>query len=167
MSAQPDAERTYRAIGRFVFEFSQVEYTIRHYLASEIGLKEEYFTAVMESYDVALLCAVAKQVLITSRAEDESARIRKLLDELYVLNAERVRVAHGLWVPHREGGTVHHVSRSNLKPAWFAESGGGAQEEGRLGFKGKRHRTISAPHRSFCSLARTSASRSAIWRCWP
>jgi hypothetical protein len=41
MSAEADAERTYRAIGRFVFEFSQVEYTIRHYLASEIGLKEE------------------------------------------------------------------------------------------------------------------------------
>ena len=59
MSARVDAEKTYRAIGRFVFEFSQVEYTIRHYLASEIDLKEEYFTAVMESYDVALLCAVA------------------------------------------------------------------------------------------------------------
>jgi hypothetical protein len=41
----------------------------------------------MGSYDVALLCAVAKQVLITSRGEDESARIRKLLDELYALNA--------------------------------------------------------------------------------
>ncbi len=120
MSAQPNAERTYRAIGRFVFEFSQVEYKIRHYLASELGLKDEYFTAVMESYDVALLCAVAKQVLIKSCGEDESARIRKLLDELYVLNAERVRVAHGLWVPHREGGTVHRVSRSNIKPAWFA-----------------------------------------------
>jgi hypothetical protein len=74
----------------------------------------------MGSYDVALLCAVAKQVLITSRGEHESARIRKLVDELYALNAERVRVVHGLWVPHREGGTVHHVSRSNLKPAWFA-----------------------------------------------
>jgi hypothetical protein len=29
MSAQADAEKTYRAIGKFVFEFSQVEYTIR------------------------------------------------------------------------------------------------------------------------------------------
>jgi hypothetical protein len=120
MSARVDAEKTYRAIGRFVFEFSQVEYTIRHYLASEIDLKEEYFTAVMESYDVALLCAVAKQVLIKSHGEEGSARIRELLGEVYRLNAERVRVAHGLWVPHREGGTVHHVSRSNLKPAWYA-----------------------------------------------
>jgi hypothetical protein len=57
-----EAERTYKAIGRFIYEFSQVEYTIRYYLAERIGLHEEYFSAVIESYDVALLIAVAKQV---------------------------------------------------------------------------------------------------------
>ena len=29
-------EKTYRAIGRFIFEFSQVEYTLRYYLGQEI-----------------------------------------------------------------------------------------------------------------------------------
>jgi hypothetical protein len=56
------AEKTYRAIGRFIFEFSQAEYTIRHYLAEEIGLAEEHFVAVVESYDVSVLCTVAKEV---------------------------------------------------------------------------------------------------------
>ena len=28
----------------------------------------------------------------------------------------RNRVAHGLWVPFEEGGTVHHVPRTSLKP---------------------------------------------------
>jgi hypothetical protein len=51
---QVAAEKTYRAIGRFIFEFSQAEYTIRHYLAQEIGLDEEHFSAVVESYDVAI-----------------------------------------------------------------------------------------------------------------
>jgi hypothetical protein len=55
-----EANKTYRAIGRFIFEFSQVEYTIRHNLGQQIGLDEKYFTAVIESYDVGLLCTVAK-----------------------------------------------------------------------------------------------------------
>jgi len=33
------AEKTYHAIGRFIFAFSQVEYTIRHYLREAIELK--------------------------------------------------------------------------------------------------------------------------------
>jgi hypothetical protein len=37
------AEKTYRAIGRFMFEFSQVEYTIRHHLAEEIGIRKSIF----------------------------------------------------------------------------------------------------------------------------
>jgi hypothetical protein len=49
-------ERTYRAIGCFFFEFSQVEYMIRYYLAQEIGLKEEHFSPVIESYDIGVLC---------------------------------------------------------------------------------------------------------------
>ena len=61
-SEQTPAEKTYRAIGRFMFEFSQVEYTIRHYLAEEIGLNEEHFAAVVESYDVGVLCTVTIEV---------------------------------------------------------------------------------------------------------
>jgi hypothetical protein len=39
-------EKTYRAIGRFMFEFSQVEYTIRHHLAEAIELRDDHFHAV-------------------------------------------------------------------------------------------------------------------------
>jgi hypothetical protein len=49
---QTSTEKTYPAIGRFIFEFSQVEYAIRHYLAEEIRLDEEHFSAVVESKDV-------------------------------------------------------------------------------------------------------------------
>ena len=42
------AEKTYRAIGRFMFQFSQAEFTIRYYLAREIGLADEHFTAGIE-----------------------------------------------------------------------------------------------------------------------
>lgn len=105
-------EKVYRAIGRFIFEFSQVEYTIRHYLAEEIWLKEEYFTPVVESYDVAVLCNVAKNVFAKGRPGEFAARIEKGIHRFFDLNNDRNRVAHGLWVPFKEGGTVHHVSRN-------------------------------------------------------
>jgi hypothetical protein len=114
------AEQTYRAIGRFVFEFSQVEYTIRYYLAQEISLKEDHFSAVAESYDVAMLISVAIEVFKRSRG-DNSGTIFKLLNKFRGLNDERKRVAHGLWVPFKDGGTVHYVSRNRLKPSQFTD----------------------------------------------
>ena len=114
------AEKTYRAIGRFIFEFSQVEYTIREYLAQEIGLRDDHFAAVVQSYDVALLCTVAKEVFGKSRANTNGAAINDLIGKFLALNDERNRLAHGLWVPFKDGGTVHYVSRGNLKPKMAA-----------------------------------------------
>lgn len=114
-SGQVAAEKTYRAIGRFMFEFSQVEYAVRHYLAEEIGLKEEHFTAVIESYEVGVLTTVAQEVFKKARGEVEGTRIDKLLKRFRGLNDARKRVAHGLWIPFVDGGTVHYVSRSSLK----------------------------------------------------
>jgi hypothetical protein len=31
------------------------------------------------------------------------------------------QVAHGLWVPFKDGGTVHHVQRGNLKSRMAAD----------------------------------------------
>ena len=109
------AEKTYRAIGQFMFEFSQAEYAIRHYLAEEIGLADEHFTAVV-SYDVAPLCAVAKKVFGNSRKGRNASEIVDLIGKFLKLNEERNRIAHALWVPFKDGGTAHHVSRSTLEP---------------------------------------------------
>jgi hypothetical protein len=64
---------------------------------------------------------VAKEVLIASRGDNGSAPIRRLIDEIHALNVERVRVAHGLWVPSSEGGTVHHVPRGKLRTATYSD----------------------------------------------
>jgi hypothetical protein len=82
------AEKTYRAIGRFMFEFSQVEYTIRHHLAEEIGLDEKYFSAVAESYEVGALVSVAIEVFKKSRG-DNATPICKLLNKFRGMNDER------------------------------------------------------------------------------
>lgn len=109
------SEKTYRAIGRFIFEFSQVEYTLRDYLSQEIRLDDKHFSAVIESYDAGLLCTVAERVFEKSLTGKRAEKIRKLINKFRELIYERNRVAHGLWVPFKDGGTLHHVPRGTLK----------------------------------------------------
>jgi hypothetical protein len=103
----PATERTYRAIGRFVFEFSQLEYSLKHYVAEEIRLNEKYFSAIVESYDMAMLCTVVKTVFRQSRSENIARIIDDLVKEVRELNDERVKIVHGLWVPFKDGGTLY------------------------------------------------------------
>jgi hypothetical protein len=110
------AEKTYREIGRFIYEFSQVEYTLLDFVGQEIGLDDKHFSAVVESYDTAVLCTVAERVFEKSLSKARFDKMRKLVNKFRDLITERNRVAHGLWVPFKDGGTVHHVSRNKLKP---------------------------------------------------
>lgn len=119
-SEQEATEKTYRAIGRFMFEFSQTEHAVRHFVGEEIHLNEQHFSAVMESYDTAMLIGVAIEVFKKSRG-DEANELGKLLNRFRGMNDERKRVAHGLWVPFMDGGTVHYTSRNKLTPASFAK----------------------------------------------
>ena len=64
-----------------------------------------------------VLCSVAIEVFTKSRANNNAARIKGLIERFRRLNDDRKRVAHGLWVPFMEGGTVHYVSSSSLKPS--------------------------------------------------
>jgi hypothetical protein len=106
------AEETYRAIGRFIFAFSQAEYTIRYHLGGAIGIKDEYFTPVLEGYDVALLCTVTKQVYEKQRSPESYQLIKNAINRFLKINEERNPVVHGLWMPEDEGGMVRRVSRS-------------------------------------------------------
>lgn len=110
------AERTYRAIGRFIFEFSQVEYTIRHYVGEYLGIQDKYFSAAIEVLDVSQLVALAKDIFVDEKSRHNAKEIARLLNLFHDLNMKRNRVAHGLWVPFLEGGTVHHVSRQKPRP---------------------------------------------------
>lgn len=48
----------FRMIGEFLFEFSQLEFSIRFVLGHHLGLAEEYFDIVVGPYDFAMLCCV-------------------------------------------------------------------------------------------------------------
>jgi hypothetical protein len=93
----------------------------RSLLAQEIGLKDEHFSAVAESYDVATFITVAKEVFKKARDKENGAEIERLLNQFHQLNDVRKRVAHGLWVPFMRGGSVRYVSRNKLSPSDFTD----------------------------------------------
>jgi hypothetical protein len=74
----------------------------------------------VQSFDVVMLCNIAKNVFAKSRKDTNASLIIDLINEFLKLNEERNRVAHGLWVPSQGGGTVHHVSRNKLKSNTFS-----------------------------------------------
>jgi len=114
-----EAEETYLAIGHFIFEFSQLEYALRHFISEGSGVKEEFSEAVI-SHDFAMLCTIASKVLVSGDAATQKAWAA-VLSDCPRLNGVRVRVAHGLWVPFKGGGTVHHFSRQSLKRVMNAD----------------------------------------------
>jgi hypothetical protein len=116
------AEKTYRSIGQFMYEFSQTEYTIRHHLAQQLKPDDIFFAAVVQSYDVGLLCNVTKQVVKASMTVERATVIESLINQFMKLNEDRIRVAHGLWMPHHSGGVVQHVSRNSLEPKMMPQS---------------------------------------------
>jgi hypothetical protein len=107
------SEKTCRAIGLFIFSFSQLEYTLRHYLSEEVHLESQFFNAVI-SHDFALLCTAFMNVFLRTRGQNFVDELSPLIKQCRELNDERVRVVHGLWMPAFEGGIVYHVGRGNL-----------------------------------------------------
>src|SRR5262249_46900452 len=119
--------------------FSQLEYTLKHYVAEKVGLDDVHFNSIM-THDFAILCNIAEAVLLQGpeptdwgfpRAPDSSRkdeikkdhqteklarakRLKALLNGCRKLNVDRVRVVHGLWAVGHGSGTLFHVSRQEL-----------------------------------------------------
>jgi hypothetical protein len=119
-------DRWFCAIGRFIFEFSQLEYLLKYYVAVTIGLRDQHFAAITSQFDFARLCAAAQNVWlqphigpsiqdvlgerpahlrkrtrkrkrIMAGADERERMLKKLLNECKLRNEDRVRVVHGLW----------------------------------------------------------------------
>lgn len=107
----------FQAIGEFIFEFSQLEFTIRHALGAALDLRDDtLFDAVTSPYDFAALCRVTDTVLKEAFKGDEHAASHVEIDKIFraclAINDDRVRIVHGTWTI--EGG-ARHVQRSTLK----------------------------------------------------
>ncbi len=138
-------DRWFNAIGRFIFEFSQLEAILKYYVAQAINLQDRHFNSIM-TQDFSILCTIAETVLLRgtnqndihlvhpsflehpstrtkqgeerglfSDALEHDKKLKALIKECRDLNEDRVRIVHGLWNIGEGGGKVHHVSRNSLK----------------------------------------------------
>ena len=124
---QIEAERKktislYTAIGQFMFEFSQLEFVIRHALGDALNMSETGanapFHIVTSPYDFATLCNVTKAIFQRTIVCEESDRkeIEDIMNACMKLNAEeRVPIAHGTWFIGEAGLGARHVPRTKLE----------------------------------------------------
>ena len=73
-----------------------------------------------------MLVSIAIAVFKKSRGRMQ--KIWKLLNRFRGINDLRKRVAHGLWVPFKDGGTVHYVPRNKLSPSYFSDQASSSKE---------------------------------------
>ncbi len=106
------------ALGRFVFEFSQLEFMIRHALAAALDLRDDQFYVITSTYDFAALCNVTKAYFtrFCGCSDEEGQQIEGLLNACLTINQKRVRIAHGTWFIDEEESGATHVSRNSLEP---------------------------------------------------
>ncbi len=116
-------------IGQFIFEFSQLEWVIRHTLDAALKLDGgfETFDAVISSYDFATLCRVTKTILckLSSTREHNSKELIDIFNKCSSANDIRVRVVHGTWFVDGSSISARHVSCQTLEPKDYF---GGSEE---------------------------------------
>ncbi|MCK1301967.1 hypothetical protein IVB33_11095 [Bradyrhizobium sp. 24] len=107
-------EEMFRAIGSFIYSFSQLEITIRLRLSDALQLREGLFEVVVGPYDFATLCNVTREVLARTRSDLDAGVIKTLFNRCLALNQKaRIVVAHGTWYP--EGGGASHLSKNTFQ----------------------------------------------------
>jgi hypothetical protein len=112
MAWKDENEPLYTAIGKFIFWFSQLEFTIKASLASYLGLKDEQFNVVIGPYDFLMLCTVAEKTIKLDMDQKYHPALKSFFDKCKKLNQEaRVVVAHGSWT----SAGARHVSRTTLE----------------------------------------------------
>lgn len=101
-------------IGRFMVEFSQLEFTLRAVLAGRLNLPDGLFDIVTSSYDFYTLSNVWYQLNVHQHPELKKD-YKKLFDRLRALNDQRNRIAHGMWSDDTEGMQSRHVNKQRLE----------------------------------------------------
>jgi hypothetical protein len=107
----------YQAIGKFVYQFSQLEFAIRHLLSDLLELTPDQFYIVTASYDFARLCRVTSAFIHTLLMPDEpiANEVTEIFSRCFRINDARVRLVHGIW----DDDGARHVSLTSLKPTTY------------------------------------------------
>lgn len=110
-----DKSRLYEEIGRFVFEYSQLEFELRRHFRRKVGYRIEFDDIMSAGFDFAKLCNALVAVSEIEEGGRSDAQLKKLINKCMEINAVRVDVVHGLWRSTRGGDMVVNVSRTSMK----------------------------------------------------
>jgi hypothetical protein len=124
-----EQDRVYREIGRFIFEFSQLEYTLRYYVADMARVDDQYFDIMTSAFDFAKLCSA----LVALSAKEKGGRPDPVLKDLvaacHEINTVRIRVLHGLWVVGSGNDRAIHTSRNSMKGEVYFDTPGDLDDQ--------------------------------------
>jgi len=115
MNKEERGNEAFLAIGKFIQEFSLMEFALRLLFLTELKPDWRFGEVLLYSYDLAHLCTVTKRIVSISRNEENSREIHRLIDQVHQMNAERIKVVHGLWVADFFGGALSYFPRSKLQ----------------------------------------------------
>jgi hypothetical protein len=110
-----DKSDLYHEIGRFVFEYSKLEFALRRHFRRKVGYKLEFDDVMSTGFDFAKLCNALLALSATEAGGNSDPTLKGLIDECHRINAVRVAVVHGTWFSTRAEDRVVHVSRSSMR----------------------------------------------------
>lgn len=105
------SEDYFRAIGEFIFRFSQLEYQLKLTLAAYLKLRDDQYDVVVGPYDFAMLLTVAEKTIKLDFDTQYHPALKSFFNRCRKLNDTRVVVAHGRW--STDG--ARYASRSSLE----------------------------------------------------
>lgn len=111
MVGRSDKTQLYEAIGRFVFQYSQLEYQLRWNLALEAKVDKDLSDILIGPYDFAMLCTVLEKTILKKRSDKDAKAVKKFFKRCRAVNDTRVKIVHGNWSIWK----VTHMSRQTLE----------------------------------------------------
>jgi hypothetical protein len=119
-----DKSNLFREIGRFVFEYSQLEFDLRWHFRRKIGFGRQFGDVMSTGFDFARLCHALKEVSAIEEGGQADPVLVEHLKDCLAINDVRVAVVHGRWVSTLGGDSVLQVSRGKMKRRRLLEKKG-------------------------------------------
>lgn len=108
------------ALGAFIVEFSQLEFTLRFLVSRWAEIPERHFDAIIGWWDFSKLCQVLKALVERTEPDpDRAAEIVGLINRAKSINDERVKIVHSTWTWSNAGLEARRVSADKPVPKWL------------------------------------------------
>ena len=119
-----DKSDLFQEIGRFIFEYSQLEFDLRQHFRRKIGFGRQFGDVMSTGFDFTRLCNALMAISAIEEGGQSDPVLVKHLKSSKKINDIRVAVVHGRWISSLGGGSVTKVSNHNMKRQRLLEKEG-------------------------------------------